>query len=327
MNRPPSELLDLLDRAERILIATHVYPDGDALGSLLALAGALEASGKQVFRYTEQQASHLYDFLPGAALLQTVLPGNLKEFDCAVALDCGDRYRLGREMERLLTIRPLLVIDHHVGHQSFGDFSWVDAERASTGEMVYDLLRLLNKSINREMAYCLYAAIVSDTGSFKYSSTTADTFRVAGELAGLGVQPSEVAGRLFDNYTVSRLQLLTRVLASLTLHAGDRIAFITVTREMLEQTGTSQADTENFINYPRALTSVKIAAFVKETEDGLISVSLRSKEASLDVARVAAGFGGGGHRNAAGFKLAGVTIEETREKLLRQLSVLLEEAD
>jgi bifunctional oligoribonuclease and PAP phosphatase NrnA len=324
MNLPPNEFLEVLNRAERVLVAAHAYPDGDALGSLLALAGGLEAMGKQVFRYSEEKASHLYDFLPGAEFLQTVLPGNLKSFDCAVALDCGDRYRLGREMERLLTIQPLLVIDHHAGHQPFGDLSWVQADRASTGEMVYDLLQALGSDISRDTAYCLYAAIVADTGSFKYSSTTADTFRVARELVEHGVKPAEVAGKLFDNYTVNRLHLLTDVLATLELHAQDRIAIIAVTREMFERTGTSQADTEAFINYPRALSSVKVAAFIKEAEDGLISVSLRSKGAGFDVAKVAAGFSGGGHRNAAGFKLAGTTLGETREKLLRELHRLLE---
>jgi bifunctional oligoribonuclease and PAP phosphatase NrnA len=324
MNLPPNELLEVLNRAERVLLATHVYPDGDALGSLLAMAGSLEAMGKQVFRYSEEKASHLYDFLPGAERLQTVLPESLKDFDCAVTLDCGDRYRLGREMERLLTIQPLLVIDHHAGHKSFGDLSWVEADRASTGEMVYDLLRLLGSDISRDSAYCLYAAIVADTGSFKYSSTTADTFRVARELAEHGVKPAEVAGKLFDNYTVNRLHLLTDVLATLELYAEDRVAFISVTRQMFERTGTSQADAETFINYPRALSSVKIAAFIKEAEDGLISVSLRSKGTLYDVARVAADFGGGGHRNAAGFKLADTTIGETREKLLRELYRLLE---
>jgi bifunctional oligoribonuclease and PAP phosphatase NrnA len=218
----------------------------------------------------------------------------------------------------------LLVIDHHAGHQTFGALSWVDAHRGSTGEMVYDLLRALGSDISRDIAYCLYAAIVADTGSFKYSSTTADTFRVARDLVEHGVKPAEVAGKLFDNYTVNRLHLLTDVLATLELHAEGRIAVIVVTRQMLERTGTSQADTEAFINYPRALSSVQVAAFIKETDDGLISVSLRSKGTRFDVAQVAAGFGGGGHRNAAGFKLAGTTVDETRERLLREFHQLLE---
>jgi bifunctional oligoribonuclease and PAP phosphatase NrnA len=325
MNRPPNEMLEVLSRSRRVLVATHVYPDGDALGSLLALADSLEATGREVFRYAQEQVSHNYEFLPDSDRLQTVLPDSLEGFDCAIALDCGDRFRLGREMERLLTIRPLLVIDHHAGHQPFGDLSWVEPERGSTGEMVYDLLRFLGGELSRDAAYNLYAAVVADTGSFKYSSTTADTFRVARELVERGVKPAEVAGRLFDNYTVNRLRLLTEVLATLRLDAGDRIASITVNREMLTRTGASQADTEGFINYPRALASVLVAVFVKEADDGRIGVSLRSKGTRYDVARVAALFGGGGHRNAAGFKLAETTVRETLDKVLQELYPLLAE--
>ncbi|MEJ2033325.1 MAG: bifunctional oligoribonuclease/PAP phosphatase NrnA [Deltaproteobacteria bacterium] len=325
MSGPPTELVRTLGRARRIFVAAHVYPDGDALGSLLALAESLEAMGKEVYRYSEEEASHLYDFLPGSGRLRTAVPVDLTAFDCAVALDCGDRYRLGREMERLLAIRPFLVIDHHAGHTPFGDLAWVDPERAATGEMVYDLIQALGGEVSATAAYCLYAAIVSDTGSFKYSSTSAETFRVAQELVERGVKPSEVAGRLFDNYTVARLHLLTAVLETLELHAGNRIALISVSRELFAQTGASQADTENFINYPRALASVQVAAFIKEAPDDLISVSLRSKGIRHDVAAVAARFGGGGHRNAAGFKLAGETVAGVREKLLPALADLVGE--
>jgi bifunctional oligoribonuclease and PAP phosphatase NrnA len=324
MSRPPHELVETLDQAKRVFLATHVYPDGDALGSLLALADGLEAMGKEVFRYGQESASYIYDFLPDVDRLETELPGSLEKFDCAVALDCGDRYRLGREMERLLTIRPLLVVDHHAGHRSFGDLSWVEPERGSTGEMVYDLLQHLGGKLSWKAAYCLYTAIVSDTGSFKYSSTTADTFRVARELVQLGVKPAEVAGNLFDNYTVNRLHLLTEVLGTMQLYAKEQIAIITVNRAMFARTNTSAMDTENFINYPRALASVKVAVFIKEVEDGLISASLRSKGTQYDVALVAAALGGGGHRNAAGFKLAETTIDETREKLLQALCPLVE---
>lgn len=325
MSRPPSELVSTLGRAERILVAAHVYPDGDALGSLLALAESLEAMGKEVYRYSEEKASHLYDFLPGSDRLRTAVPADLDAFDCAVALDCGDRYRLGREMEQLLAIRPFLVIDHHAGHTPFGDLAWVDPERAATGEMVYDLIQALGGDVSATAAYCLYAAIVSDTGSFKYSSTTAGTFRVARDLVERGVKPAEVAGRLFDNYTVERLHLLTAVLDTLELHANNLLALISVSRELFARTGTSQADTEGFINYPRAIASVQVAAFIKEAPDGLISVSLRSKGTRCDVAAVAARFGGGGHRNAAGFKLSGETMASTREKLLAALAILVEE--
>ncbi len=320
MTQPLEAIVKAIKQAQKLLVVTHVHPDGDALGSQLAMGYILEALGKAVVLYSEDEVSHLYDFLPGCEKLVTNLSeADLQNFDCCIALDCGDRFRLGREMDGLLKIHPLIVIDHHTGHKDFGDLQWVESTRASTGEMVYDLAITLGAEIPYEAAYCLYAAIVSDTGSFKYSSTTADTFRIARELIGKGVKPSEVAGKLFDNFTVNRLELMKMVLDSLELHADGKIALISAPYEMFLKTGTTQADTETFINYPRSLGTVKVAAFLKEPVDGLVSVSLRSKGKSCDVAKVAAGFGGGGHRNAAGFKIRSESIADVREKLLKEL--------
>ncbi|MEJ2690070.1 MAG: bifunctional oligoribonuclease/PAP phosphatase NrnA [Deltaproteobacteria bacterium] len=307
-----------LKPARAVLIVTHVYPDGDALGSQLALGAILEGLGKKVVLFGEEKVSHLYDFLPGSDRIATTL-ADFEAFDCIVALDCGDALRLGREMNRLLQIHPFVVIDHHIGHKDFGDLRWVDPQRGSTGEMVFDLAEAMGSEISYAAAFCLYAAIVSDTGSFKYSSTSARTLRIASELIGRGVEPAKVAGRLYDNYTVSRLELLKNVLDTLQLDGDGRVATIHVTRGMFEKTGAVEEETENFINYPRSLKTVQIAAFLKETRDGRISVSLRSKGKLHDVAAIARQFGGGGHRNAAGFKLTGVTLEEVRQRLLTTL--------
>jgi len=318
MTRIPDDIIRALRGAKQVLIATHVYPDGDALGSQLALGEILAGLGKQVFLYGEETIPYMYEFLPNCKKLQTHLP-ELSEFDCAVALDCGDNLRLGRAMKELLLVHPFIMIDHHAGHNYFGDLQWVDSSRASTGEMVFDLAVALGAQISLEAAYCLYTAIVSDTGSFKYSSTTAETFRVAGELIGIGVKPSEVAGNLFDNFTVNRLNLMKEVLGTLSLHVDGRIAVIHVTQAMFADTGSCPADTETFINYPRSLTSVKVAVFIKEGKPDEISVSMRSK-GEYDVAAIAAGFGGGGHRNAAGFRVKRSNIETVRELVLAALA-------
>lgn len=322
MTPPLDAIVQAVQAAGSILVMTHVHPDGDALGSQLGLGTILAGLGKKVVMYSEDQVSHLYDFLPGSGLLCTELP-DLAAFDCAIALDCGDEHRLGRARGQLLAVHPFIVIDHHAGHREFGDLNWVDPSRASTGEMIYDLARALGATISREAAYCLYAAIVSDTGSFKYSSTTAETFRVARELILQGAKPSEVAAKLFDNFSVNRLHLMKMVLDSLKLYEDNKIAFISASYEIFLQTGATQADAENFINFPRAINTVKVAAFLKEPEKGLVAVSLRSKGTEYDVAKVAAGFGGGGHRNAAGFKLSGTTVADVREQLLQKLLPLV----
>jgi phosphoesterase RecJ-like protein len=321
--RPIDTIADQLQKSHTVLLATHVFPDGDALGSQIALGNILKSLGKKVVLYGEEAVSHLYDFMPGSDQVDLTKP-EPGQFDCAVALDCGDAERLGPEMKRILTIHPLIVIDHHKGNDGFGDINWVDPSRASTGEMIFDLARAMNAEISYETAYCLYAAIVTDTGSFKYSSTTAETFRVVRELVGKGVKPAEVAGNLFDNFTVNRLRLLQEVLATLEIFMDGKVAVIHVTQDMYDRTGTTQTDTENFVNYPRSLISVKVAVFIKANSKGGLSVSMRSKGNDCDVTRVAHRFGGGGHRNAAGCRFPDQSIQQVRDMLVQEIQPLID---
>jgi phosphoesterase RecJ-like protein len=321
MSQPPEEILQILKKAKRVLIATHVFPDGDAIGSQLALGFALESLGKEVFFYSEESVTYILDFLPGSDRLITDLPKD-NNFDCAVSVDCGDKRRLGQCADQLLRAKPFIAIDHHAGHQPFGDITWVDEHRSSTGEMIYDLVRLLGCEISKDTAYCLYTAILTDTGSFKYESTTSHTLRVAADLLDYGVKPAEICGHIFDNYTKNRLQLLQAVLGSLALYADDRVAFISVSQDLMDRTGTIPADTELFINFPRSLRTVKVAVFLKETANNVVGVSMRAK-GEVDVAEVARAFGGGGHRNAAGFKIANTSLAQLKERLLAELLPLV----
>ncbi|MBA3013866.1 MAG: bifunctional oligoribonuclease/PAP phosphatase NrnA [Proteobacteria bacterium] len=319
-----NQIVKTIQTAETILVATHVFPDGDALGSQLGLGDILEGMGKKVIRYSEEPVSHLYSFLPGCEKLTTHLP-NLATVDCVIVLDCGDCFRLGSSVERMLTVHPLIVIDHHAGHKEFGDLRWVQSGRASTGDMVYELAQALGAEISLDAAFCLYTAIVSDTGSFKYASTTPQTFAVAGELVAKGINPEHVAGKLFDNFTENRLHLLQAVLSTLELHSEGKLAIITATKAMFESTGAVSEDTESFINYPRSLASVKVAVFLKEKAD-VISVSMRSKGTLYDVAKIARRLGGGGHRNAAGCKFGnGETLQEARDRVVSLLLPLVQD--
>ena len=318
---PPKQISDqiteALRQAKSVIIASHVFPDADAIGSQLALGNILESLGKKIFYYCEEFVSSLYEFMPGSEMLDKNLP-DISQFDAAVAVDCGDRFRLGHEADTLLQIHPFIVIDHHAGHREFGDMCWVEANRSSTAEMVFDLALALNADISYNAAYNLYAAIVSDTGSFKYESTSAYTFNVASYLLNRGVVPSEVAGKLFDNYSVKRLRLLEKVLGSLELYSEGQIAVISATNEMFEEIGAKREYTEEFINLPRAVRSVKVAVLLKENQDGYIKVSLRAK-GECDVSLAASKFGGGGHRNASGYRAKDKTLDEVKEDLLQEL--------
>lgn len=314
-------VLAALHKTDNIILVTHFNPDGDALGSMLGLTDILEGLGKRVLPFLEEPVSPLYRFLPGCAHVQTDWEKVAEFIELAhanillVCLDCGDEHRLGRYKPELMKIKPLIVIDHHQGNNGFGDASWIESHRSSTGEMIFDLARALAAEISTKAAECLYAAISTDTGSFKYDSTSHHTFAVAGELVKLGVRPASIASNLFDNYTLGRVRLMQEVLATLDMHERDRIAIIRVTQNMLDRTFTTMEDTEYFINFPRAIRSVRVAVFLKEIAPGYISVSLRSK-GQCDVAQIAKDFGGGGHRNASGFRCSGKSLEEMRDELL-----------
>ncbi len=329
MTEIPDQILELVKQAGHVVLATHVHPDGDALGSLLALADILESQGKKVFRYLEEEVSHLYDFLPDCERAQTNME-KMEQFVnhagaenvIAISLDCGDSDRLGKAQQELLRISPFVVIDHHFGHRKFGDHLWLDSDCSSTGEMVYELAEAIGAEVSANAAFCLYVAISTDTGSFRYENTSPRTLRIAADLVEAGVRPDEVADKVYDNFTLERLRLMEMVLATLEIYSAGQIGMIRVSAEMFEQTGASSDDVEGFINYPRALRSVRVAVFLKESKKGTISVSLRAK-GTCDVAAVAADFGGGGHRNAAGFRFTGHSMEDVQKKVLDALKTAL----
>ncbi len=324
----PERLLIEINGAGNIVLLTHSHPDGDALGSLFALADILDTLGKKVFCFLEEPVSHHYDFLPDTERANTNLDDFRKFVSQAggdilmVGLDCGDDDRLGKSKTEFLQIEPFLVIDHHRSHRSFGTISWVDPCRSSTGEMIYELAQALNVSISYNCAYNLYVAICTDSGSFRYECTTPRTMHIAADLLDKGVRPEEVGSHLYDKYTVERLKLMEMVLATITLYAQDSIAFMHVSQKMLKKSGAAIQDVEGFVDLPRSLHSVKVAVLLKETSNGVVAVSMRAK-GQCDVAAVAKGFDGGGHRNAAGFRCQGKTIAQVeqavREALCRAL--------
>lgn len=328
MRRIPETITRSIYDNSCFVLVTHIHPDGDALGSMFGLADILECLGKKIFCFVEEPVSQLYAFLPGCLRANTDIEA-LRTFvrEAAgkviiIALDSGDDNRLGRYKEDLLAITPCIVIDHHKAHKEYGEYRWVEPTRSSTGEMVYELAMALGVELSYAAAFHLYVAICTDTGSFRYDSTHARTLQIASELVAAGVNPAEISSKIYDNYTVARLKLLQLVLSTMTLHASGQIACIHVTREMFAESGASQQDIEGFIDYPRSLQMVKVAAFIKEGQLGQIAVSLRAK-GECDVAEVAKIFNGGGHRNAAGFRFSDSTLDDVRNQVLAALVTAL----
>jgi len=327
----PEPIIGTIQECSHFVLVTHVRPDGDALGSLLGLSEILKSLDKKVLCYLDEPVSHIWDFFPKLNQVSTRF-SRLQQYvadagnDIAViSLDCGSADRLGRNRDELLAISPFLVIDHHLGHQEYGDTLWLEPECSSTGEMVYGLAMELGVRISYTCAYDLYVAIFTDTGSFQYDSTTPVTMRIAADLLAMGVKPADVASKVYDNYSLQRLRLLKKVLATLQVYESQQLAVIQVTRKMFEETGASEDDIEGFINYPRSLSSVQVAVFLKEGKDNMISVSLRAK-GTCDVARVAASFGGGGHRNAAGCRFES-SMGQARKQMLASLRDALTKQD
>ena len=323
----PEEMSKAIEEAQSVVLFTHVHPDGDALGSLLGFAAILEGMHKKVFCYLEEPVPHLYHFLPGRDRVNTSLDELFSfveesEKVTAISLDCGDSRRLGKHETRLLEVKPFLVIDHHQSHKDFGDYRWVDPRKSSTGEMVFEIAQNLQAPISYEAAYNLYVAISTDTGSFCYEATSPRTLRIAAELVELGVQPDEVSGKIYNNYTSERIRLMEMVLGTLRLYKKGKVAMIHVTQDMFAKSKARPEDIEGFVDFPRSIRGVKVAAFVKENKDSVISVSLRAK-GSCDVAELARVFNGGGHRNAAGFRFADKTLEQVQQLVVDQLIPLV----
>lgn len=320
----PEKVVAAVKQSRNVVLFTHTHPDGDALGSLLGLAEILESLGKKVFCFMEEPVSHLYDFLPG----QQRTSIKFEEYSdfietagddiLAIALDCGDVDRLGQWHREFVKISPFIVIDHHQSHKNFGDMRWVEAQRSSTGEMVYELATILGADLSFDSAYNLYVAICTDTGSFRYECTGPRTLHIAAELLERGVKPAEIGSHLYDNYSKERLKLMEMVLSTISMQRSGTIAFMHVSEKMLEESGASLQDVEGFIDFPRSVRSVKVAVLIKEASKDMVSVSLRAK-GECDVAEVAKRFNGGGHRNAAGFRCYGKKIEEVREEVQQVL--------
>lgn len=314
-----SRLKDTIGRAGSVLIAAHRNPDGDAVGSLLGMSLVLRALNKDVTAFCPDGIPKSLAFLPGAETVEKFL-GN-RSFDATVLLDTPQRSLFAEGFESRGTF---IVIDHHAKHDDFGDLV-IRYPAAAVGEMLYCLARAAGWRVDKEAAVCLYTSIVSDTSSFRYESTTPQTHKVAAELIALGADPRTVSSHLFESFSLARRRLLAAVLKTLETAAGGRYAQLHCTRLMIRDAGASNEDLEGMVNFARGIAGVELAALLREEEGGEIRVSLRSKGA-VNASAAAEHFGGGGHVNAAGFRLSGTTMETALLSLKQRAEKILETA-
>ena len=316
------ETVAAIRKHKRFLISAHVNPEGDSLCSQLAMKALLKAIGKESVIINNDPVPAHYKFLPGMNEISTDL-AKKADFDAALILDCPTLKRVGSVGKLIGKDKVIINIDHHISNERFGTVNWVDANASSTGEMVYKLFKDMNVPLTKEIALCLYIAILTDTGSFNYDNTSAVTHEIASDLLGYGLEPGAVSESVYERRTLIDIKLLGLVLSTLRVNKSGEVACLEITRKMLTETGADVTKSEGFINYARSIDGVKVAVLFKEDQKdpNKINVSFRSK-AGADVNRIASSFGGGGHIKASGCVLEG-TLAEVETRVVAKIEEVL----
>lgn len=317
-----AQALDFIHQHERFLVVSHVRPDGDAVGSTLAMSTLLELMGKQVIRFNVDPVPYNFDFLPGAQGWTNDAPA-LTDVDALVMLDCGERHRLGDDFPSALWALPVLMVDHHkTWNPSIAQVAIHDASASATGELVYHLASRAGVPLTLALAQCIYCCVLTDTGSFRYASTTSAVLKIAGTLIDAGVEPWFMTSHIYESQPMSRIMLLGEVLKTLSFSPCRRIAFLSLDDEMLQRAGASAEQADGFINYGRGIMGVEVATQLMEMGDKGWKISFRSR-GLVDVSALASRFGGGGHHNAAACMMQG-SADEIRQLLSQALVELLD---
>ena len=302
--------------AKHILLVSHINPDGDTLGSVLALYDVIKRLNKKVsiFNATKEMP-RVYDFLPNINKIKNQLPGF---YDVVISCDCGSFDRLGIERGDY----TLINIDHHSSNEMFGDINLVNTMSASAGLVIYELLKQNSVKISKDCATCLYVSVVEDTGFFSYSNLSEKTFDSISKLVGYGADAVEIATFLKSRVSLAKTRLLGYVLNNFDLYFDAKVAFVNIDKEILARTGAKRYDTKNIVNVLRDIVTVEVSVLVLEEKNGGFKVSLRSKEEN-DVSLVAKDFGGGGHKNSAGFEVADDNFAELKKSILQKIKRII----
>jgi len=312
------EIGRVLREHQNFAVLSHVRPDGDALGSQLALALSLQKLGKDVRVWNEDGTLEKYSFLPRAELL-TKPPVTGLDFDVAIALDTAIQNRLGNTLAAVASAKIWINIDHHLSNPGYGDLVIVDPSAPATGEIIFKLIKSQGLPFDHDIAENLYAAISTDTGSFQYPKTSACTFEIAEELVRDGnLDVGKISQQLYESYPRRRLELLRELLQTTRFIEQDRIASFTLSLKTAGDLRVLPEDNEGLIDHLRAIRSVIVAVFFEELTDGKVRVSMRSKDEAVDVCAICQKFGGGGHTLAAGARIRG-SLAEVEEKVLEEV--------
>lgn len=314
------QIIKALKNNDTFFIAGHLKPDGDVVGSALALRSLLKRLGKKAFVYSGEPVPDYLMFLPGINNISITAKAT-REFDCAVILECADFGRMGNIIAPEQA-RFVINIDHHSSFNYFGNINYIDPRASSSAEQVYRLFKALKMPLTRYEADALYVGLVTDTGKFQQTNTTPSSLEMAADLVSKGVVPETMYNALYATKTLSSLNLLGCVLQTLTVTASGKIAYLSITREMYRETKSNVTETEGIINNAMMIPGVCVGILFRETETpGNVKVSFRSRE-GVDVNKISNHFGGGGHRNAAGCSLSG-SIRSAEKRIMAYVNNVL----
>jgi phosphoesterase RecJ-like protein len=308
MNASFSEIAESIAEAENILVASHIRPDGDALGSTIAFALWLSSLRKRVTAWNEDGVTQKYRYLPRYELV--VAPDATRQaFDVIVALDNSVKSRLGTVWDGVASVGTLINIDHHVSNEYYGDLNYVDPSAPATGQIVYEFFKERKVELSSDMAANLFAAISTDTGSFQYVGTDSRTFEAASALVAAGVDVAALSRKMYDSQPRRRLDLLRHALNEARFSCDGHLASFSLSRAAVDQLGVLPEDNEGVIDHLRSVEGVVVAVFFEELPEEKVRISARSKDLRVDVCQICKLFGGGGHPLAAGARVRGKLAE------------------
>ena len=311
-----SNIVDKIKLFQKIAITFHTSPDGDSIGSALALLIGLRKLNKDVYIVSKEVIPQTFMFLPYSNEIngETIEP--LVDTECVIVLDCGDFKRINANLHMNNKSFELINMDHHLSNDLYGDLNFVDTSASSVGEIVFEVLRLLHVELDKEIGACLYTSLLTDTGSFRHTNTTAVTHGIAGELINTGIDFSNIHRLIFGNKKFQKIKLYGEVISNMTSELNSKVCVMYISKSMLEKYKTVSSDTSDVISFGSSIDTVEVAIFIKEVDNG-VKVSLRSKSL-INVNKVAQVFNGGGHIRAAGF-FTEANFDDTKVKLLEIL--------
>ncbi len=311
-----NKVIKKIKEGQNFLITSHTKLDGDALGSELALYCLLSDLGKKAVIYNEDKTPEHYSFLPSAEKIVNKL-NDVSNYDVAFILDCSELERVGEKAKEIAKIKTLINIDHHISNNGFSPLKLWDGQASSTGELIFRLLEKMGAKMSPEICVNLYAAILTDTGGFRYANTTKDTLYAAGKLVENGADPQWISENIYENDPPVKIKLLKKALETLSLDFQNQVGSLVVTQSALTESGATYEHTEGFVEIPRSVKGISISILYTQLEDNYFKLSLRSK-GKISVEKIAKKFGGGGHANAAACRIKG-NIEAVKEEVLKAI--------